>query len=118
MSDVLHYLRCRHDKNILVTILKSPRPERCITCGSWLEYLFTVPVETDSHKALHAQGRVWNPHRKAPEPPTYQRYQDEEHPPLLTSDEITAREQERQRFLLEQEDRLEAAYQQKEQEHP
>ncbi len=139
MNNELHYFRCRNCSTVLTTGMKSPLPERCISCRSWLTFLFTVPIDSNELRVLERRGPVSNAHVPTPQPwtcqqcgelqPTFPRpiyradgrcctacYQAEAHPPLLTSDEITAREQEKQRFLLEQDDRLEAAYQQKEQE--
>lgn len=52
----------------------SGRYERCRACGiAYALYLWTVPVETDEQKAIHAQGVVVNPYELPPVPWSCQR---------------------------------------------
>jgi hypothetical protein len=70
----LHYFKCqRVCAAVTVTITFTRRYERCRACGSMALYLYTVPVETDEQKAIHAQGVVLNPHKLPPVPWVCQR---------------------------------------------
>ncbi len=62
----LYYFKCKHCQSVLVTSIKSDRPERCRCSGSWMVYAFTARVTSEEERALHARGRVWNPHRPPP----------------------------------------------------
>jgi DNA-directed RNA polymerase subunit RPC12/RpoP len=65
----LHYYRCgRVCKSVTVKSVYTGRYERCRACGSMALFQFTIPVETDKHRALHAQGIVLNPDQP-PQPP-------------------------------------------------
>jgi hypothetical protein len=95
-----------------------------------------VPVETPEQEAIHAKGKVWNPHREQPKPwvcvrcgemqtiPPYYRvdgraceacYRAEEPPPLLTAEQIAERKAQKASRMQAADDRLEAAYAAKEQ---
>jgi hypothetical protein len=65
----LHYWRCgRVCKSVTVKSVYTGRYERCRACGSMALFQFTIPVETDKHRALHAQGIVLNPDQPKPPP--------------------------------------------------
>ena len=65
----LHYYQCgRVCKAVTVKSMYSGRYERCRACHSVALYIYTVPVETDEQKAIHAQGVVLNPWKLPPVP--------------------------------------------------
>lgn len=67
-TPALHYFRCnRVCKGVTVVAFFPGNYYRC-GCGSQAVYQFSVPVETDEQKAIHAKGVVLNPYRLPPVP--------------------------------------------------
>ncbi len=128
----LHYFRCKFCQAVLVTSIRVRTPERCRCSGSWLHFSHSVEVTTEYERALFAQGRVWNPHVNLPQPWTCERcgveksgfeeqkrlnvcracYDAEEQPPLLTSEQIQQRQDQRKRLRRSMEQREEEHNQQ------
>lgn len=134
----LRYYRCANCQAVMTTPFKEERgkPYFC-RCWTRMAYQFSVPVDTDERRELAARGQVWNPHAPQPEPWVCVRcgeaqaasglskdrpdgrvcpacYRAEEHPPLLTPEEIATRDSERAARRLAIEDRHEQAIQQQE----
>lgn len=65
-ADQLHTFQCQGCHVVLVVSFKSSRAERCLMCRRYLTFIKSEPVVTDEDRALHRQGRVWNPGAQGP----------------------------------------------------
>jgi hypothetical protein len=62
----LHFYRCnRVCKSLTAKSIYTGTYERCRGCESQALYVWSIPVVTDTEKAIHAQGVVLNPYNGA-----------------------------------------------------